>query len=574
MHANLLRPCLAVPLVLLMLAGCGQPSDTSAPAAPTTSATASAPAYTPQAVYCADGSGALCSVIPSFIGPDKAILATEGYQGLSADVTSADSDAQTPFDNMSWQMFTSLSWQASQSGGDPSTGLSGSGQVLWQTWARPEDVFGGPSGQCDNPKGLPSFYLISKSGAQDSRDEGFIQATGQPLIDVNGNWTLFERRMNPREQQYIEGHGLNSYSGQQSFVDSKQVVAFPPGDATRTDGEPGAIEIKAAWRIIDASQASRYFSIQALIDVQGAYVRDGNPLCAEVTLGLVGLHIIQANILQGALLPQFIWSSFEHVDNAPFAAQACAAEDNNCYQTIANSQCPAASSASDASFYQSACAALPVNTPPKLNGQDSAFIWERQPPYAGAYLTTPQGAACSAGDATCCGTQVSHCWAVYDLTQQLNASWQSQLKAIDSVFANYYLIGTNWGATIEPELGKFNDASVPAFMANGTMETYVQAGFPDKNGIPQAGSCVTCHAGATLAYPSSGDQPSANFSFFLGLATEQQCADVHAGPIYGQSEAEAVCPTVCGDAGTQWNGQWTTTQWGVASVCGCCGEVR
>lgn len=544
-----------------------------APADPPPATTATPPAstpYQPQPVYCADGSGALCAVIPSFIGPDPILQDVNGYQGLAKDVQSADADAQTPFDNMSWQMFVALSWQASQSGGDPKTGLSGAGQVLWQTWARPEQVFGGPTGLCDNPKGLPTFNLIAKSGAQGSRDEEFIQATGQPLIDAKGNWTLFERRMNPREQQYIESHGLNTYAGQQAFVEGGGSVLFPPGDASQTNGEPGAIELKAAWRIIDASEASRYFSTQALIDVQGAYVRNGEPLCAEVTLGLVGLHIIQANVAQGALLPQFIWASFEHVDNAPFAAQACKAEDNNCYKNIPNSACPAPANAADASYYQAACAALPVNTPPQLNGQDGAFIWERQPPYAAAYLTTPQGAACSAGDPTCCGTQVSHCWAVYDLTQQLNADWQAQLSAIDSVFANYYLIGTNWGASIEPELGKFNDASVPAFMANGTMETFVQAGFPDKQGIPQAGSCVTCHAGATLAYPSSGTQASANFSFLLGLATEQQCTDVDAGPIFGQSEAEAVCPKVCSGVESEWNGQWTTTQWGVASVCGCC----
>lgn len=553
------------------LTACSQPSQPPAttPAATPTETVAATSNYTPQAVYCADGSNTLCAVIPSFIGPDPA-LKLNGYQGLSNNVSSAAGDAQTPFDNMSWQMFVALNWQASQPGGDPASGLSGAGPVLWQTWARPEDVFGGPVGLCDNPKQLPRFDIIAKSGAQGSRDEEFIQATGQPLIDVNGNWTLFERRLNDVERQYIESQGLNTYAGQQAFVAAGNTVLFPPGDSTKPNGSVGAMELKAAWRIIDSSQASRYLSTQALIDVQGAYVRDGQPLCAEVTLGLVGLHIIQANAALDDLLPQFIWASFEHVDNAPVAAKACDPVDNDCYQTISNNNCPAAANAGDFSYSRNACSGVTTNNPPVLNGQDTAFIWERQAPYAQSYLTGPDGGACSGDPAQCCGTQVAHCWSVYDLTTKLNSDWQAQLGAINSVFANYYLIGTNWGGAVEPEPPKYDNDSVPAFLGNATMETFVQAGIVVHNQTV-AGSCVTCHAGATLAYPTSGKKASANFSFLLGLASEQQCADVDAGPIFGQSEAEAKCPKVCSAVEETWNGQWTTTQWGVASVCGCCG---
>jgi|GEM_PF-5823975 len=46
-------------------------------------------------------------------------------------------------------------------------------------------------------------------------------------------------------------------------------------------------------------------------------------------------------------------------------------------------------------------------------------------------------------------------------------------------------------------------------------------------------------------------------------------ADVNAGPIYNNEQAQQVCPTVCKNAGGKWNGQWTTTQPGQMSVCGC-----
>lgn len=520
--------------------------------------------YVPQPVWCADGTGSLCAVIPSFIGPDPMLMNQAGYQGLSNDVTSAAGDAQTPFDNMAWQMFLALNWQASQSTSNPAAGLSGKGTVVWQTYARPEDVFGGSAGQCQNPLNLPRFNLIAKSGAQGSRDEEFIQATGQPLIDVNGNWTLFERRLNSVEQNYITSNGLNTYAGQQTFVQSGGKVLFPPGDASSTSGNVGAIELKAAWRIVSASEAPNYFSIPALIDVEGAYVSGGQSLCAEVTLGLVGLHIIQANVTQGALQPKFIWASFEHIGNAPLAEKACDPVDNNCYTTIANNQCPAATGAGNFSFYQEACSAgstsVPVNTPPQLASGQTAFLWQPQPPYAGAYTTN--------NGTTQCGTQVARCWDIYKLTQDLNSAWQKQLSAIGSVFANYQLIGTNWGANIEFEPGKLDNNSVPAFLGNTTMETYIQSN-------PKFGNCVDCHAGATLAYTSTGGDGKpvtydANFSFLLGLATQMSCNDVAAGPIWNNDEAQSVCPKVCAGLEDEWNGQWTTTEPGVASVCGCC----
>ncbi len=44
------------------------------------------------------------------------------------------------------------------------------------------------------------------------------------------------------------------------------------------------------------------------------------------------------------------------------------------------------------------------------------------------------------------------------------------------------------------------------------------------------------------------------------------CIAVDAGPIWNQKDAESKCPNVC--SGLKWNGQWTTTQEGVMSVCG------
>ncbi len=50
------------------------------------------------------------------------------------------------------------------------------------------------------------------------------------------------------------------------------------------------------------------------------------------------------------------------------------------------------------------------------------------------------------------------------------------------------------------------------------------------------------------------------------------CKDVDAGPIWNQADAEKKCPATCADAKGVWNGQWKTTEPGEMSVCGCCGN--
>jgi hypothetical protein len=44
--------------------------------------------------------------------------------------------------------------------------------------------------------------------------------------------------------------------------------------------------------------------------------------------------------------------------------------------------------------------------------------------------------------------------------------------------------------------------------------------------------------------------------------------DVKAGPIWNDGDAKGKCPAVCTNYGG-WNGQWTTTEPGKMSVCGC-----
>lgn len=455
-------------------------------------------AYVPQAVFCADGSGSPCGVMPSMIGDDPALPQKGvGYEGLSDHVDSFDEDIQTPFDNMAWQMFVAL---------NQSTG----GEYVWQGYTRVEAVFGpSPTPLCPNPENLPVFSLTSKSDGQPSgRDDEFLQAaTNKPLIDRNGNWTVFERRLNDVELGYLKNdeRDLTTLAGQEAFVKAGHQVDFTES-APVANGTLGAIELKLAWRILDPAKGddpSRFLTLDALLAVDASEVRGSTqPICAPVQLGLVGFHIIQKNPELRALLPEWIWASFEHQDNVPDSPNACDPVESDCYLRPKDPVvCTAPEGAPGTySYFAAGCTDCPVNQAPELLASEKFYLWSPEQPYAAPYRYDDRY-----------GTQVVRCWQIYHLTRALNAQWQEKLGAQSSVLANYMLIGTQWGANVEPIEGTIDNGAVPAFMSNSTMETYIQT--------KEYGSCIVCHQNATLAY--TGDKKEtydANFSFLLGLA--------------------------------------------------------
>lgn len=461
------------------------------------------PAYVPRAVFCPDGSDTLCGRMPSMIGADPALPRAEvGYDGLRNDVTSFDEDIQSPFDNMAWQMFYALNRVAN-------------GKYAWQGYPRVEDVFGGDPSPCANPEGLPEFTLTAKSDGQPSnRDEEILQAaTDKPLIDKNGNWTLFERRLNAVEKSYLKNEkwDLTTLAGQKKFVEAGNAVDFTPG-AVVAEGAVGAMELKMAWRVLDPHRddPSRYLTLDALLAVDAAEVRGSDqPICDRVQLGLVGFHILQKNPQLRSLLPEWIWASFEHQENVPLSATACDPVDSDCYLKPTDPVvCGAASAGTRAhSYYDEACrksmGPCPINTAPTLLTGEQYYLWEPTQPYAKPYLYNGKY-----------GTQITRCWQIYGLTRQLNAQWQRKIRDSGSVLHNYMLIGTQWGANVEPTPGTIANGAVPAFLSNSTMESYIQT--------KEYGSCIVCHRSATLAYSSgTGTNKTtydADFSFLLQLA--------------------------------------------------------
>ena len=481
--------------------------------------------YVPRAVFCATISNAPCSQIPSYIGPDPRLGGSNDYPGLfTAAPTTANSDVETPFDNMAWQMFVGLNWAASATKQTPAIGLTAKGPRVWQEYRKVSALFGNSkvTAGCPSALALPVISIGSDGqGNPMPNNEEYLQAsTNQPLIDINGNWTLFERRVNDIEAQYLlapngdSSQTLTTRDGQLNFLKQAHPVIEFPTSATFPMGKNGAIEIKAAWRILDRSRGddpSRYYTQEAILAVPGDLVNGGNKICATVTLGLVGMHIIQRNPVDKknpALLPEWIWATFEHVDNAPLAELPCGV--NSCCTGINTLSCgPAAPNLSTRySFYDQKAKTFETNIRPSSTATNKDnYYWNSKPPYA-------QGATTVAT----AKPQATRCFSIYPTTEKLNTQWRAELAKYHSPLQNYTLIGTQWGSSILLHGVTMNlpTNAVPAMLSNITLETYIQMFTVADPKLGGPGSCVGCHAFATL---SVGPKPqlASDFSFLPGL---------------------------------------------------------
>jgi hypothetical protein len=79
-----------------------------------------------------------------------------------------------------------------------------------------------------------------------------------------------------------------------------------------------------------------------------------------------------------------------------------------------------------------------------------------------------------------------------------NAEAQKLLRSVNpkSVWANYQLISTMWPTDPKQPFG----APAPPFLANTTLETYIQGTVPNVSS-----NCIECHNNATMTVPVASD---------------------------------------------------------------------
>jgi hypothetical protein len=434
------------------------------------------PSYIPTGLCPGGDSTKFCPTIPN----DITIALFPGYNDL-------DSTHQPYFDQLSWQEFVALNWPANADGtpNDTSTIGNVSGPRVWEYYTDPIEFFQLPIATVPGyekgfPPGTKVLRMMAKNLSFSDTSSIFVQSTGSPLIDRNLNFTMFEMRMNPDEVAYIRANGLQTEQGQVG-----KTIDFPAGVIGKN---VGAIEMKAAWRIMvpGKDDTTRFYCRPAIISIPPANTVNGKPLVAQVTVGLVGLHIAHKTTNGRG----WIWTTFEHVDNAPNFAFGPDFPDPITY-----------------SYYNPLGAFMaPINTPPDtLPGDGGNFKWDTVQPYAARYAYSSQ----LNGNTYLVGSQIVRLFPIYGPTEAMNNYWRGKLKG--TVWANYKLIASQWsnavGAARDTSRKNVGTGSptpaIPTFLANAAMESFIQPN----------GSCTSCHKGATDAAGEASD-----FSFLLGLA--------------------------------------------------------
>lgn len=428
--------------------------------------------------YCGVGSAdTICPYLP--VEVIEPILHNEGYttdfMNFTDSATSADSLKQTPLDLFSWQTFLALNWPSDVQGKPKGSIYNDNLSALrvWEHYRDPLEVFGYVNhplflhlnaAKQDNNKFL---YMTSKSPRnllEKLPIGSFDEADGLPLVDRNMNFTLFEIKLNHVEDTFITNNNLISVDGIYKYT---QTGFQLPASDTLTNA-PGMMEIKAAWRILTASDdPALFYCRNAVIYVDSLHTFNHKALLIpNVKVGLVGMHIIRHTTLTGSNL---IWSSFEHVNNDP---DSLAVVDTSIRW----------------SYYNPACTACTVNTaPPHVAGDDGRYIWQLTQPYAGFYSAAMNGS----------GTQVKRVNKIFKYTDSVNQKFRTKMAG--TVWANYKLIGSQW--MIGGEGPKTTAA--PPLMANTVQETYIQA----------SASCIGCHSFASVTFtPSDTSKKPINIS--------------------------------------------------------------
>jgi hypothetical protein len=202
----------------------------------------------------------------------------------------------------------------------------------------------------------------------------------------------------------------------------------------------GSVAVKAAWRILTDKDTpairARYYV------VPNAQVFDpASRTCMAQDIALVGLHIVTKTPSR----PQWIWSTFEHVDNVPGITTE-----------------PKPPAGVPFSFYD-------PGQPPTLSPP--------APPVSTTNPPVPDPPP----------VQVIRQQAIEPKAMAMNEAYWNLPQIKGRVWQNYMLVMTQWPTAVVPE-SPGNDAVPTPIMdsalSNTTMETYFQS-----NG----GSCMTCH---------------------------------------------------------------------------------
>jgi hypothetical protein len=204
--------------------------------------------------------------------------------------------AECPFYRGGWQNFLIA------------TQLDGTGEPALRSYATIDDVF-----QSATPH--------ATRNTQDRAWLGDIKQAGgrQILIDQNGRAIYYGIHVNKDFQDFVTAHGLTTLAG----VQGGDPTLFFPG---------GVVELKSAWQDIDDAPADAYadyITTTAWVphltqDPSTHQIAEDKNHPRQIKVALLALHVVFT--LPGH--PEFVWTSFQHVDRSGSPDSAPAAKDN------------------------------------------------------------------------------------------------------------------------------------------------------------------------------------------------------------------------------------------------------
>jgi hypothetical protein len=233
--------------------------------------------------------------------------------------------------------------------------------------------------------------------------------------------------------------------------------------------------VKAAWRILTDKDTPairrRYYVVKdaEVLDVAKS-LRAGAAVCAKHDIALVGLHIV----IKTTYRPQWIWSSFEHIDNVPPVGADAAREPDAKDANVPYSYNDPQRVQHLTSFDSPEMLAVSASHPPKVDPDP---------------------------------TQVVRTHPINSEMMAMNRAYWALPEIRNTVWANYMLVTTQWPTVTQPDEptnsgepfpGGFvdpnqpvdvyqlsaNNFGPPPNLANTTMETYLQE---------PSSSCMACH---------------------------------------------------------------------------------
>jgi hypothetical protein len=362
-----------------------------------------------------------------------------------------------PFvDNLAWDAFIALNWPVPSPivqrgvpdrqnvvggftyGGEGGRTTMPRGPTVWETYKDSNDIYLNPPvtpTSFDAPEIIPpqcrilaaqnpaaALRTLTRTAKISEVLEGIEQADGNRLVDQNGQNVWYEVKLNRVYYDYVVNN---------RFYDSRNQsgkTIFFPWSSNNTANE-ATVKVKAAWKVMGLLGSRQPDDLTKFYTTQALVVDPTTGQCSERLLGLVGLHIV----IKTQLLPQWLWATFEQVDNAP--DQTTGPVPGKQYN-----------------FFSAQCAGCPLNMPPAKGSNRP--------------------------------TQVVRVIPIDSVAASRNALYQPALRTLrpDNVWQHYMLVNAQWSGTREP----IGVPTQPKFLANTTLETYMQA-------QTQPYGCINCH---------------------------------------------------------------------------------